>query len=53
MGRISLVGLLALILAGRVVAAQELDPDPNRIFVTPLKWERVAGAPRDVKHQVS
>ncbi|RSL16464.1 hypothetical protein EDE15_1980 [Edaphobacter aggregans] len=48
MGRISLVGLLALILAGRI-AAQELDPDPNRVFVTPLKWERVAGAPRDVK----
>ena len=49
MGRISLVGLFALILAGRPVIAQELDPDPNRIFVTPLKWERVAGAPRDVK----
>ncbi len=45
MGRISLVGLLALILAGRVVTAQELDPDPNRVFVTPLKWERAAGAP--------
>jgi len=49
MGRIWLVGLLALILAGRVVAAQELDPDPNRIFVTPLKWEKAAGAPRHEK----
>lgn len=49
MRRISLLGVVALILMGRVVVAQELDPDPNRIFVTPLKWERVAGGPRDVK----
>jgi hypothetical protein len=49
MGRISLVGVLALMLAGHFVTAQELDPDPNRIFVTPLKWEKAAGAPRDVK----
>jgi hypothetical protein len=49
MGRISLVGLLVLILVGRVAVAQELNPDPNRVFITPLKWERIAGAPRDAK----
>jgi hypothetical protein len=28
---------------------QKLDPDPDRIFTTPLKWERIAGAPRAEK----
>jgi hypothetical protein len=38
---------LSLVLVMGVAFAQELDPDPNRIFVTPLKWESGATAPRD------
>jgi hypothetical protein len=43
--RVLLVVAGALLLVGRAALAQELDPDPDRVFVTPLKWERVAGAP--------
>jgi hypothetical protein len=40
--RILLVVALALLSFVRAVFAQELDPDPNRIFVTPLKWKSAA-----------
>jgi hypothetical protein len=45
--RVLLVMALALLSFGRAVFAQELDPDPDRIFVTPLKWKSVAGESRD------
>jgi hypothetical protein len=45
--RVLLVMALALLPFGRAVFAQELDPDPDRIFVTPLKWKSVAGESRD------
>ena len=32
-----------------IVHAQELDADPDRVFVSALKWERLAGAPRSEK----
>lgn len=32
-------------------SAEEMKPDPDRIFVTPLKWERIQGAPRSVKER--
>jgi hypothetical protein len=41
--------VVALLSFAHTMFAQELDPDPNRIFVTPLKWERVAGAPHNEK----
>ena len=41
--RILLVLGIALLLSGRPVFAQELDPDPDRIFVTSLKWTSVRG----------
>jgi hypothetical protein len=45
--RVLLVMALALLSFGRAVFAQELDPDPDRIFVTPLKWKSVTGESRD------
>jgi hypothetical protein len=42
-------GLLFSLLACGSVLAQELDADSDRVFVTPLKWERVAGAPHNEK----
>jgi len=33
-------------LALGIAHAQELDADPDRVFVSALKWERLAGAPR-------
>ena len=42
-------GLLFSLLACGAACAQELDADSERVFVTPLKWERVAGAPRNEK----
>jgi hypothetical protein len=42
--RISL-GLVIPLLTCALSWPQELDADPNRVFITPLKWERVAGAP--------
>jgi len=33
--------------------SQKLDPDPDRIFTTSLKWERIAGAPRSEKERVA
>ena len=45
--RVSLVVVFALLWVGRTAFAQELDADPNRIFVTPLKWKSVAGGSRD------
>src|ERR1700754_1313144 len=34
-------------------SGQKLDADPDRIFVTPLKWERIGGAPPSVKERVA
>jgi hypothetical protein len=45
--RVLLVVALVLLSVGGAALAQELDPDPNRIFVTSLKWASVAGAPQD------
>jgi len=42
-------GLLFSFLACGGACAQELDADSDRVFVTPLKWERVAGAPHNEK----
>jgi hypothetical protein len=42
-----------LLLSFVAALAQDPNPDPNRIFVTPLKWERIAGAPRSVKERVA
>ena len=42
-----LVVALVLLSVGRAAFAQELDPDPNRIFLTSLKWASVAGGSRD------
>jgi hypothetical protein len=47
--RVLLVVALVLLSVGRAALAQELDPDPNRVLVTPLKWEKVAGAPQNEK----
>ena len=41
---LSVVGI-ALLSFGRVVFAQELDPDPNRTFVTSLKWKNGSKGP--------
>jgi hypothetical protein len=49
--RLCLVGaVLGLLLIGDVVA-QETDVDPNRVFTTDLRWERVAGAPHSEKRR--
>ena len=40
--RVLLVAALALLSVGRAAFAQEPDPDPNRVFVTSLKWASVA-----------
>ena len=45
--RVLLVVALVLLSVGRAALAQELDPDPNRVFVTSLKWASVAGDPHD------
>jgi len=42
------VAVLGLLLVGDAVA-QETDVDPNRVFTTDLRWERVAGAPHSKK----
>lgn len=42
-------GLLFSLLVCGGACAQELDADSDRVFVTPLKWERVAGAPHNEK----
>ena len=34
-------------------SGQKLNADPDRIFVTQLKWERIDGAPRSVKERVA
>jgi hypothetical protein len=34
-----------------VASGQTLEPDPDRMFITPLKWERIGGAPRSVKER--
>jgi hypothetical protein len=43
-----LVAVLGLQLVGDAVA-QGTDVDPNRVFTTDLRWERVAGAPHSEK----
>ncbi len=45
--RVLLVVALVLLSVGRAALAQGLDPDPDRVFVTPLKWAGVADAPHD------
>jgi hypothetical protein len=45
--RVLLMVAVALLLVGRAALAQELDPDPNRIFVTQLNWKSVVDAPGD------
>jgi len=49
----SLFACLVALLAPYAATAQKLTPDPDRIFVTSLKWERVGGAPRSVKTRVA
>jgi hypothetical protein len=34
-------------------SGQRLQPDPDRIFISPLAWERVGGAPRSAKERVA
>ena len=41
--------MLTLLLVSGIMAAQETDLDPNRVFTTELHWERVAEAPRGDK----
>ncbi len=45
--RVLLVVALVLPLVGHAALMQELDPDPNRIFLTQLKWKSVAGESHD------
>jgi hypothetical protein len=42
-------GLLCGLLACGVACAQELDADSDRVFVSHLKWEKVACAPHNEK----
>ncbi len=44
------VAVLALFLV-RNALCQETDVDPDRVFTTDLRWERVAGAPHSEKLQ--
>jgi hypothetical protein len=47
--RVLPVVALALFTVCRGVSAQELDPDPNRIFVTQLKWKALPGVQGEEK----
>jgi len=49
----TLSGLACIFLLTINATGQQLDPDPNRIFVTPLKWEKIRGAPRSEKVRVA
>ncbi len=46
------MAVLALLLV-RGALCQETDVDPNRVFTTDLRWERVTGAPHSEKLQYS
>ena len=48
-----LLYLVCVSLSAADGSGQKLDPDPDRIFVTPLKWERIGGVPRSVKERVA
>jgi len=43
--------LICVSLPVLAASGQTLDPDPDRIFISPLKWERLGGAPRSVKER--
>ncbi len=45
--RAFLVAVVALLLRGAL--AQEMGVDPNRVFASDLRWERVVGAPHSEK----
>ena len=49
----ALSSLACIALLTVVTSGQQLDPDPNRIFTTPLEWERINGAPRSDKTRVA
>lgn len=48
-----LFGLACVALQTVGAFGQQLDPDPNRIFTTSLKWERISGAPHSEKERVA
>jgi hypothetical protein len=47
--RFFIAATLKLLVVCGAACAQETDLDPNRVFTTELRWERVAGAPHNEK----
>jgi hypothetical protein len=48
-GIVHSIAVFAVLSICSFAAAQKADLDPNRVFVTDLRWERVAGAPHSEK----
>jgi hypothetical protein len=49
----ALFSLVCVQCMAQAAYSQKLDPNPDRIFTTPLKWERIAGAPHSERKRVA